>query len=162
MAGDELEDVLATRYEAFWQAFGEARTAPTADPATDFPALADLAAGQQLEQANAEVIDLAAKGQAIRAPQTPAVPGLDVDSAHRIRIERVDGSTADLVACFVNDRIAYRVSDGAVISDAVVTVKAEATMARTDGTWKLIRSHAVALDPGVAGCWLEGDADYPW
>jgi len=162
MTGDDLEDFLATRYEAFWQAFGQARMAPTASPTTDFPALADLAAGEQLEQATAEILDLASNGQALRAPQTPAVPGLDADSAHRVRVERVDGSTADLVACFVNDRIAYQVADGAVISDAVVTVKAEATMAMADGTWKLIRSRAVALEPGVAGCWLEGEADYPW
>lgn len=162
LEGDELEEFVARRYEAFWLAFGEARGQPDADPATAFPRLADLAAGQQLDAAYAELIDMAETGRALRAAEEPALPGLDNEQAHRVRIERIDDASAELVTCFVNDRQSVQVSDGAVISDLVVTVKAESTMVRTDGTWKLVRSQAVALDPGVAGCWLEDEALYPW
>lgn len=162
LEGDELEEFLARRYESFWLAFGQAREAPTANPATDFPALADLAVGQQLEAAYAELVDMATEGRALQDPAERAVPGLDNDAAHRIRIEQVDGGSAELVACFVNDRQSIQVADGAVISDLVVTVQAEATMVRADGTWKLLRSQAVALDPGVGGCWLEDESRYPW
>jgi hypothetical protein len=161
-AGPEPEDVVASRYEAFWQAFGQARANPTSDPSADVPILADLATGEQLEQAHSELIGLAERGEALRPPSTPAVAGLDNDAAHRIRVDSLDDAAAELTVCFVNDRISYRVADGAIISDAVVTVTAKATMARTDGTWKLVRSRAVALDPGVAGCWLEAVSRYPW
>lgn len=160
--GAELEDFIASRYEAFWDAFGQARTNPTANPAVEVPILADLAADEQLEQAHADLVGLAERGQALRSPSTPAVPGLDRDTAHRVRVDRVDDAVAELTVCFVNDRISYQVADGAIINDAVVTVTAQATMVRTDRTWKLVRSQAVALDPGVAGCWLEDESRYPW
>ncbi len=162
LEGDELEEFLARRYESFWKVYGEARQMPTANPAVDFPALADLAVGEQLEAAYAELEDMATSGRALRDPAERAVPGLDADSAHRVRVEQVDGGAATLVACFVNDRQSVRVDDGAVINDLVVTVQAEATMVRTDDTWKLVRSQAVALDQGVAGCWLEDESLYPW
>ncbi len=162
LTGVGLEEFLARRYEDFWLAFGEARERPTATPALDFPALADLAAGEQLESAYAELTDMAETGRALRTPTERAVPEIDHERSHRIRIDAVDGGSAQLVACHVNDRESYQVADGAVISDLVVTVEAEATMVLTDGTWKLVRSRAVALDPGVAGCWLEEESLYPW
>ncbi|MEM9565796.1 MAG: hypothetical protein AAGA93_24460 [Actinomycetota bacterium] len=162
LTGAELEAFLARRYEDFWLAFGEARERPSATPAVDFPSLADLAVGEQLESAYAELADMAETGRALRVPAERAVPGVDHQQSHRIRVATVEGGSAQLVACHVNDRESYQVADGAVISDLVVTVKAEATMVLADGTWKLVRSQAVALDPGVGGCWLEDESLYPW
>ncbi|MEL6984249.1 MAG: hypothetical protein AAFO29_17615 [Actinomycetota bacterium] len=160
--GPELEEFVASRYEAFWDAFGQARANPSSNPAADFPVLAELATDEQLDAAHTELVSLADQGQALRRPDNPAIPGLDNDGAHRIRVDRLDDAAAELTICFVNDRISYQVADGAIINDAVVTVTAEATMVRTGDTWKLVRSRAVALDPGVAGCWLEDESRYPW
>lgn len=161
LAGPDLEQYLARRYEAYWQAFDIARRSPTADPETVYPELSNLAAGEQLEVTHAELRVLSEAGQAIRDPDSPAVPGLDANSAHRIRIESLEDGVAELVSCLVNDQIHYEVTSGEVVSDTVRTVLTRSTMARADGTWKVIRSEATGLDAGVAGCWLEDEGEYP-
>ncbi len=162
LAGPDLEQYLARRFEAYWQAFDIARQAPTADPGADYPELFNLAAGEQLETAYSELGDLFESGHAIREPESPAVPGLDANSAHRVRIESLEEGVAELVSCLVNDQVRYEVGSGAIVSDSVRTVQARSTMAKAEGTWKLIRSEAVGLDAGVAGCWLEGEDQFPY
>lgn len=161
LAGPELEQYLARRYEAYWQAFDIARRSPTTDPDTVYPELSNLAAGEQLEATNAELRELSEAGHAIREPDSPAVPGLDANSSHRVRIESLEDGVAELVSCLVNDQVHYEVGTGAVVSDTVRTVQTRSTMARADGTWKVIRSEAIGLDTGVAGCWLEDESQYP-
>ncbi len=162
LSGPELEEYLARRYEAYWQAFDIARRAPSADPATDYPALYNLAAGDQLDQAYTELGELFSNGTAVREPDVPVIDGLDANSAHRVRIESLEEGVAELVACLVNDQVTYNVADGSIVSDSVRTVQATATMAKADGTWKLIRSRAIGLEAGVGGCWLDDEADYPY
>ncbi len=162
LTGDALAEHIADRFEAFWLAFDLARTAPSASPETDYPALLDLAAGEQLDGSYQALRDLHRSGQAIRNPETPAVPGLDVDSALRVRIDSVDGGVAELTSCLVNDRVRYEVATGAGVGGSVTTVMARSTMAKSDGSWKLIRSEPVALDPGVAGCWVENRSDFKY
>lgn len=160
--GAELEEYLASRYEAYWYAFDIARRAPSANPAADYPALGNLAAGDQLDQAYAELAELFNNGSAIRDPDAPAIAGLDQDTTFRVRIETLEDGVAELVSCLVNDQVTYNVADGTVTSDGVRTVQARATMAKADGTWKLIRSRAIGLEAGIAGCWLDEESDYPY
>ena len=162
LAGPELEQYLARRFEAYWQAFDIARRAPSDDPGADYPELFQLAAGEQLELAYQELGELFESGHAIREPDSPAVAGLDANSAHRVRIESLEEGVAEIVSCLVNDQVRYELDGGAVVSDSVRTVQARSTMAKADGTWKLIRSEATALDSGVAGCWLTGESDFPY
>ena len=162
LSGAELEEFLARRYEGFWSAFDRARAEPSPDPATGHPQLADLATGTQLDAAHAELAELAASGRALREPDQPAVPGLDHEQSIRVRVDSIDGATAELSSCLVNDLVAYQRDDGTVISDQVVTVQATATMVLTDGTWKLLRSQAVGLETGVGGCWNEDPSTFPW
>ena len=162
LTGTELEQYLAERYRAYWQAFDRARRAPTDDPGADYPELFGLAAGEQLDVAIDELLSLYASGQAIREPDRPAVPGLDPTTNHRVRIESLDGGVAELVSCLVNDQVRYEVDGGAVVSETVLSVEARSTMAFADGTWKVIRSQATALDPGVSGCWLADEAEFPY
>lgn len=162
LAGPELEEYLARRFEAYWQAFDIARQAPSDDPGADYPELFQLAAGEQLELAYQELGELFESGHAIREPDSPAVAGLDANSAHRVRIESLEEGVAEIVSCLVNDQVRYELDGGAVVSDSVRTVQARSTMAKADGTWKLIRSEATALDSGVAGCWLTDEDDFPY
>ncbi len=159
--GPELEQYLARRYEAYWQAFDLARQAPTESPTTDYPALASLAAGEQLDLTYSELADLSELGHAIREPDTAAVPGLDQNSAHRIRIESLEAGVAELVSCLVNDNVRFDAATGEILNQQVITAQTRTTMAKTDGTWKVIRSAAVGLDEGVGGCWLEPEDNYP-
>ena len=161
LGGSELEAYVAERYEAYWDAYDAARAAPTVDPASDFPNLAELAAGDQLAISHEALVELAEKGEAIREPDTPAIAGIDADTEHRVRVVLVDDSVAELSTCVVNDDVRHIVGTGAVVRDEVTTVTSEATMALTDGDWKLIRSRAVDISEGVTGCWLEPDAEYP-
>ncbi|MGI9613597.1 MAG: hypothetical protein ACR2QO_11840 [Acidimicrobiales bacterium] len=160
--GTDLEAYIAGRYEAYWDAYDAARTTPSVNPSTDFPILADLAAGEQLEVSHESLIELAEKGEAIREPETPAIAGVDADAEHRLRVDLVDGSVAEISACVVNDDVRHIVGSGAIVRDAVTTVTSEATMAFTGGEWKLIRSRAIDIADGVTGCWLTADAEYPY
>lgn len=161
LTGKALEEYLARRYEAYWDAFDAARTHPTADPAADFPELAELAGGTQLDVSRQSIADLAAAGEATKEPARPAIGGTDAATEHRVRVDRIDGAAAELTACVVNDDVRYAVASGQVVDAGVRTVRSTAAMALTgDGTWKLIRSEAVSIDDGVTGCW--NGPDYPY
>ncbi len=162
LEGPDLEVHLARRFEAFWLAFDIARQAPSADPERDYPELAALAAGEQLEAAYDELRELHRTGHAIRNPETAAVPGLDADSTHRIRLDRLEIGVAELESCQVNDQVRYALVDDEVLSDSVLTARSRSTMAVADGSWKIIRSQATELAPGVAGCWLEDQGQFPY
>lgn len=156
-----LEEYVARRYEAYWDAFDAARTHPTADPAGDFPELAELAAGTQLDVSRQTIADMAAAGEATKEPAQPAIAGTDAATEHRVRVDRIDAATAELTACVVNDDVRYVAASGQVVDAGVRTVRSTATMALTEGgVWKLIRSQAVSIDDGVTGCW-SGD-DFPY
>ncbi len=162
LEGAELEEYLARRYEAYWDAYDAARGAPTASPETDFPALGDLAAGEQLEASYDTLRRMAEQGEAIREPEAPAIEGIDANSEHRVRIEMIDGTLAEISGCVVNDDVRHQAETGDILSDSVATVLSTSTMALTDGQWKLIRSRAVDIQDGVTGCWDEGEAAFPW
>jgi hypothetical protein len=164
VAGDrqELEELIARRYESYWASFDAARSSPTTDPAADFPALAELAAGEQLEVSYEALIELAEARDALREPDTPAIGGVDPDAEHRVRVDRIDGTVAELSGCLVNDDVRFTADSGVIVGDSVSTVLSSSTMALTGGQWKLIRSRAVEIGEGVTGCWLTGDAEFPY
>ncbi len=162
LEGPALEEYLARRYEAYWDAYDAARSAPTANPSTDFPILGNLAAGEQLEVSYQTLIELSEKGEAIREPDTPAIDGIDSNSEHRVRIDLIDGTVAEISGCVVNDDVRHVVDSGAVVRESVATVMSASTMALTDGEWKLIRSRAVDIADGVTGCWLTDDSEFPF
>ena len=115
--GTDLEAYIAGRYEAYWDVYDAARASPSVNPSTDFPILADLAAGEQLEISHESLIELAEKGEAIREPDTPAIAGVDADAEHRLRVDLVDGSVAEISACVVNDDVRHIVGSGAIVRD---------------------------------------------
>lgn len=162
LTGRELEAFLAVRYEAYWEAFDEARRLPTSQAPLDFPSLELLAAGEQLDLSYRAVSELTRRGEAIREADLPAIAGTDAASEHRVSIDRVAGPLAEISACMVNDDVRYKVADGTIVDARVTTVRSGATMALTDQGWKVIRSRAERIDEGVTGCWLTRDTAYPY
>lgn len=160
--GDELEALLAERYEAYWAAFDRARENPSPDPATDAPELAEVAAGELLDVSYQSVIDLAEQGQVYVEPDQPAIDGTDTDTEHRVRIELIEGSIAEVRSCVVRDDVRIEVTSNKVISDAVITVEGSSTLALTEGRWKMIRNEAQQIEPGVTGCWVDEADAYPY
>lgn len=158
---DGLERLLAARYRGFWSEFDAARRTPGLDPAAEFPGLADLAAGEQLDVSHRNLTDLARSGEALRQPGVGVHPDDRSHLVHRVRVESIDGTVARLTGCVVKDDVRYVIASGLVVADSVSTVLSESTMALTDGEWKLIRSRAVDIVAGISGCWLSAEAQFP-
>jgi hypothetical protein len=162
LEGEELEQYLAQRFKAYWIAFDRARAAPAAEPERAFPQLQLLAEGAQLVESHLELEDLHQTGQAYRMADPRAVEADGEDDLIRVRVDSIDGGVAELTVCLVNDRVRYQLSDGAIISASVISVRSRATMARNEGTWKLIDSRALDIQPGVGGCWTDEADQFPW
>lgn len=141
-AQDPVESEITERYKRFWQARFEANQAP---PNPDLPALRDLATGEQLGKVVAETRRNAQDGLALRRPD-PSV------ARSSVKIVKVDGDTATLQECVVDDGVVYRVSTGEVVDAKVATHNVEATMKRIDGAWRLAAARLVQRWEGVAGC----------
>jgi hypothetical protein len=67
----------------------------------------------------------------------------------------VDGDTATIETCGVDDSIVYDTTTGEVLDDDVVTVQATSTLVRDGGIWKLSTRSEVQRWEGVAGCALD-------
>lgn len=138
------EEQVVERYLAFWDARLEANTEPV-NP--DHPGLREYATGEQLANVVEETRRNAAEGRAYRLPENSR-------SRRSVEVVRLEGDTAVLQDCVVNDGIVYRVGSGEVLDDSVVTHNVEATMVRVDGEWKLDHTRLVQRWEGEAGCAL--------
>jgi len=141
-----VEDEVAARYTAFWDARLAANQAPV-NP--DHPLLPEYAVGAQLDNVIAETRRRRDDGLAIRRPPNSV-------TRHDVRVTDVNGEVATLQDCSVNDGIIYRVATGEVVNDDIVTQSVRATMRLVDGKWKLERATLVQEWQGVAGCALAG------
>ena len=141
---DPDEQAVTDRYLAFWAARAEANANP---PNPDHPRLADLATGAQLANVIAETTERRDQGLALR-PASPSV------AERHVEVISIDGDRAELNDCSVNDGVVYRVSDGSVVDDSVVTRNVAATMVRVDGQWRLESARVLQFWEGVAGCAL--------
>lgn len=146
-AQDPVESEITERYKRFWQARFEANQVP---PNPDLPALRDLATGEQLDKVVAETRRNAQDGLALRRPE-PSV------ARSSVKIVKVDGGTATLQECVVDDGVVYRVTTGEVVDAKVATHNVEATMKRIDGAWRLAAARLVQRWEGVAGCAVSED-----
>jgi hypothetical protein len=143
---DDSSEAVAAAYDAAMAAFDLAATEPVRP---DHPALASTT----IDPALSSVRDLTSSwlgfGQALRYP-TPSV--------HRIVIldVEVDGDTAVLETCNVDDGILYEPESGRILNDRVTTARDRATMLRVEGAWKLSQREQLDKWEGVAGCAATG------
>ena len=146
-AASSAEQEIVDRYRAFWDERLKANTAPL-NP--DHPGLTEYATGKQLENVVSETRRRRDDGLAIRRPENSI-------SKRTVKVSKVEGDVATLQDCAVNDGVIYRVANGEVIDDDVVTQSVRATMRRIDGGWKLEQATLVQEWQGVAGCALAND-----
>jgi hypothetical protein len=138
------EDLIKSRYAAFWDARFAANEEPV-DP--NAPALREVATGSQLENVVAETAKRKSDGLAFRRPAN-SVARRSVQV-----VEHGDGE-ATVQECSVNDGVLYRVATGEVVDDSVVTHSVEARLRIVDGVWKVESTRLLQKWQGVAGCAL--------
>lgn len=136
-----LEAEIEAAYVASSRAFIDAAAIP--DPS--FPAFAATHTGPMLEQRRGVLLGLQADGRVIRYPQ---------NSQYRIEVDdiEVDGDTARLEVCVVDDGETVIASSGEVVAHGLFTVQARAAMRRVDGSWRLAERLEDGEWEGIAGC----------
>ncbi len=67
----------------------------------------------------------------------------------------VNGDTATVETCGIDDSIVYEPATGRALNDDVVSVQATSTLVRVDDTWKLETRTEIQRWEGVAGCALD-------
>ncbi|MBI2705988.1 MAG: hypothetical protein HYX32_11975 [Actinobacteria bacterium] len=76
-------------------------------------------------------------------------------SVYRVDVEQVelvDGNTARITTCTVDDAVVYEVSTGRVVDDKVSTARLEGTLRLDGGVWKLAERTIVNKKDGVTTC----------
>lgn len=138
------EEEVIDRYVGFWVARLEANSG-TPDPSD--PALAEFATDEQLDRVIAETQRTLDEGLAFEAPDDPA----DIQS---VTVVSIDGDTAVVQECFVDDTVVIRRDTGEIVDDSVRTQNIRGTLRLIDGNWKVSRAELLQESEGVSGCAL--------
>ena len=142
VGANAAEQEVIDRYVAYW----DARTAAnTGVPNPADPALAEFATGEQLQAVVAETQTNLDEGLAFRPAEQPA-------DFQQVRVVSIDGDTAVVQDCRVDDEVVYRRDTGEVVNDAVATHNVRGELARVEGRWRLARAELVQRWEGVSGC----------
>jgi hypothetical protein len=134
------------RYVGYWAA-RSAANAGTPDP--NAPALAEFATGEQLAAVVEETQANLDQGLSIREADQPA-------NFRRVRVVSIEGESAVVQECFVDDAVVLRRDTGEVVNNEVATHNVRGELERVDGVWKVARAELVQRWEGVGGCALEG------
>lgn len=139
------EEVLAA-YAAHWKAVRDAFAPPVPNP--DLTALREHTTGEVLRYAieNAE--------KAVQDNEAYVVPDNDA-SNHRVEVLSIDGDTATVRDCTIDETVVINTASGEVIDDAVSTRLYISMLVRENGSWKTSVLRREADWEGVAGCALE-------
>jgi hypothetical protein len=144
-APDAAEQEVIDRYLGYWAARLEANSG-VPDPA--HPGLAEFATGAQLDAAMSEAQSNLEAGLAYRQREDPA-------AFQRVEVVSIDGNTALVQECFVDDGLVVRQDTGEVVDDDITTHNVRADLVREDGgDWRVLAVRAIQVWEGVAGCAL--------
>lgn len=117
------------------------------DPAD--PRLGQHAVGERLDAFTAEVQRFRDEGLRLAAAAAPT-------GVQSVTVVSVDGDSAEVRECFVDDALVLDRATGAVVNDDLVTLSSRATVRRVDGVWKVAEVVVLQSWEGVAGCALAG------
>ena len=118
------------------------------NPDPDDPLLAEYATGEALETVRAAAARNRDEGLVVAFPEN-SISEMWTESVS------IDGDTATVRSCEVDDGLLLRAENGEVINDDVVTYLLEATLVREDSRWKVSKVVTEAKWDGLAGCALE-------
>lgn len=131
-------------YVGYWDARFVANSGV---PNPQHPALAQYATGRQLEAVIAETRENLDTGRALQASPNPV-------NFRRVTVVSVDGDSAVVQECFVDDGQVIERATGRVLNDTVATHSVQADLLRIDGQWRVSVATLVQRWDGVAGCAL--------
>lgn len=141
--GQAEREVLAA-YQGYWDAIDAAN-----DPPDPFhPDLQRYATGAAYESVFEAAQTNQLAGRALRLPP-------DSVSEHRAEVVSIEGDTATVRDCVVDDGLVVDIESGEVLDDDVVTRLVTGTLWGVDGRWKVSHTLVEQTWEGVAGCALE-------
>jgi hypothetical protein len=140
-AVDETEAEILAAVDGYWSTIQRANRAP--DP--DMPELLLVATGFALDQARLNLRERRDLGQASRSPE-PSV------YRHEPIVQSVDGETAVVSDCSVDDTLLYEVDTGLVVNDDVATLQWRTTVVRDSEGWKVSANELEMQWEGLGGC----------
>lgn len=147
-AGEEPsveEAAVLDAYLGYWAAILEANDPPD----EQHPALERYATGEAFESVFEAAQTNRLAGRALRLPE-------DSVAEHRAGVTSIEGDTAMVRDCAIDDGLVVDVETGDVVNDEVVTRLATGTLQRVDGRWKVATTSVEQSWQGVAGCALDG------
>ena len=139
------EEVLAA-YQGYWAAVDEAFAPPEVRP--DAPALRQYATGDVLPGIVKSAEDAKAENTVVRIPEGALY-------SHRAEVVSIEGDTATVRDCNINDEVIEVAGTGEVVDDGVSTRLYVAMLVREEGQWKVAVLDRADGWEGVAGCALE-------
>lgn len=141
-SGQTVEDEIAARYIAYWDARFAANSGT---PNPDDPALREYATGDQLDAVIAETRANLEQGLAFRPAEDP----VDIQ---RVNVVEVQGDHAVVQECVVTDGVIFRRDTGEVVDGDVYTQNIRGELQRIDGVWRVSSARLIQQWEGVAGC----------
>ena len=139
------EEVLAA-YQGYWAAVDEAFAPPEVRP--EAPALRQYATGDVLPGIVKSAEDAKAENTVVRIPEGALY-------SHKAEVVSIDGDTATVRDCNINDEVIEVAGTGEVVDDGVSTRLYVAMLVREEGQWKVVVLDRANGWEGVAGCALE-------
>ncbi|MCB0978785.1 MAG: hypothetical protein KDB02_15130, partial [Acidimicrobiales bacterium] len=76
----------------------------------------------------------------------------DRNGFQQVTVLSVEGDTAVVQECFVDDDLIVRRDTGEVVNDAIATHNVRGEMNRVDGAWRVSEARLIQRWEGVAGC----------
>lgn len=131
-------------YIGYWDARFAANSG-TPNPAD--PALRRYATGAQLEAVVAETQENLDAGRAFQARPNPA-------NYRRVTVVSVNGDSAVVQECFVDDGLVIDRATGGVINDTIATHSVRGELRKVDGEWRVASTSLLQRWEGVSGCAL--------
>lgn len=138
-----VEEEIVAQYTGYWNAWFDAASAP--DPR--HPPLAEYATSAQLDRVAAEIQALDDAGHRLRHADDPI-------DFQRVSVVSVNGASAEVQECYVDDDVVVRQDSGQVIDDDVTTQNVRGQMHLVDGRWLVDSVTVVQQWQEVAGCAL--------
>lgn len=134
------EDAVKQAYLDYWAMIDRLGAAP--DP--DDPELRSRAVDPVLSAVREDMSTRRAQGRTTRIPPNSKY-------VHRIQSVAVDGTTASVVDCFLDDRVQFA-SDGAVLNDNVSTTRSTGRLLLRDQAWLVSSVQNEKLGDGEVPC----------